>query len=70
MRIIKNFKNIQRKQASSYLVLLRKVVIFDLINLATIKEWSLKITIIDLIWGFSLSNIVSTITYYFYMLIK
>lgn len=43
---------------------------YDLTNLATLKEWPLKITIIDLIWGTSLSTIVSTATYYFYMLFK
>ncbi len=39
---------------------------YDLTNLATLKEWPLKITIIDLIWGSSLSTIVSLITYYIY----
>ena len=43
---------------------------YDLTNLATLKEWPLKITNIDLIWGTSLSTIVSTATYYFYMLFK
>ena len=43
---------------------------YDLTNLATLKEWPLKITIIDLIWGTSLSTIVSTATYNFYMLFK
>ena len=43
---------------------------YDLTNLATLKEWPLKITIIDLIWGTSLSTIVSTATYYFYLLFK
>ena len=43
---------------------------YDLTNLATLKEWPLKITIIDLIWGSSLSCIVSVATYYFYMFIK
>ena len=43
---------------------------YDLTNLATLKEWPLKITIIDLIWGSSLSCIVSVVTYYFYMFIK
>lgn len=38
---------------------------YDLTNLATIKNWPLKITIIDLIWGTSLGGLVSTITYFF-----
>lgn len=37
---------------------------YDLTNLATLKDWSLKITVIDLIWGSSLGGIVSTITYF------
>lgn len=43
---------------------------YDLTNLATVKDWPLKITVIDLIWGTSLSTIVSYITYYLYMFIK
>ena len=43
---------------------------YDLTNLATLKEWPLKITIIDLIWGTTLSTVVSTVTYNFYMFIK
>lgn len=43
---------------------------YDLTNLATLKEWPIKITIIDLVWGSSLSCLVSVITYYLYMLIK
>lgn len=41
---------------------------YDLTNLATLKEWPLKITIIDLMWGTSLSTIVSYITYIVYRL--
>jgi uncharacterized membrane protein len=37
---------------------------YDLTNLATIKGWPLNITIIDLIWGASLSVIVSSAVYY------
>lgn len=43
---------------------------YDLTNLATVKDWPLKVTIIDLIWGTTLSTVVSTVTYYFYMFIK
>ncbi len=32
---------------------------YDLTNLATIKDWPLSITIIDLIWGTSLSTMVA-----------
>ena len=41
---------------------------YDLTNLATLKDWPLKITIIDLIWGTSLSTIVSYLTYIIYKL--
>ncbi len=37
---------------------------YDLTNLATIKNWPIIITIIDLIWGTVLSASVSTITYF------
>lgn len=36
---------------------------YDLTNLATLKDWPLKITVIDLIWGTTLSTAVSYITY-------
>lgn len=41
---------------------------YDLTNLATLKDWPIKITIIDLIWGTSLSTIVSYLTYIIYKL--
>lgn len=36
---------------------------YDLTNLATLKDWPIKITIIDLIWGSTLGGAVSWITY-------
>ncbi len=38
---------------------------YDLTNLATIKDWPLKVTIIDIAWGGILTTIVSVVTYYF-----
>ena len=43
---------------------------YDLTNLATMKNWPLNITIIDLIWGSVLSSLVSTITYYVINVLK
>ena len=37
---------------------------YDLTNLATVKDWPLIITIVDLIWGMILSAAVSVITYF------
>ena len=37
---------------------------YDLTNLATLKDWPLPITIIDLIWGSVLSASVSGISYF------
>ncbi len=37
---------------------------YDLTNLATLKDWPVKITIIDLIWGTSVSALTSTISYW------
>jgi len=37
---------------------------YDLTNLATLKDWPVTITIIDLIWGTSLSTLVSVISYF------
>jgi len=37
---------------------------YDLTNLATVKNWPLIITIVDLIWGMVLSASVSVVTYF------
>jgi uncharacterized membrane protein len=36
---------------------------YDLTNLATIKDWPLLVTVVDLIWGTTLAASVSVITY-------
>jgi uncharacterized membrane protein len=36
---------------------------YDLTNLATLKQWPVKIVIIDLIWGTLLTAAVATLTY-------
>jgi len=36
---------------------------YDLTNLATLKDWPLKLTIIDLVWGTSLSALTSSISF-------
>jgi uncharacterized membrane protein len=36
---------------------------YDLTNLATVKDWPLIVTIVDLLWGMTLSATVSTLTY-------
>lgn len=37
---------------------------YDLTNLATLRDWPLVITIVDLVWGMVLSASVSVITYF------
>lgn len=37
---------------------------YDLTNLATLKDWPLLITIVDLAWGTTLGALVSVITYF------
>lgn len=37
---------------------------YDLTNLATLKDWPIIITIIDLIWGTTLSSLVSIVTFW------
>ena len=37
---------------------------YDLTNLATLKDWPIKITMIDLMWGTSLGGLVSTISFF------
>lgn len=36
---------------------------YDLTNLATLKEWPLLVTIVDMAWGTVLAMLVSTVTY-------
>jgi uncharacterized membrane protein len=36
---------------------------YDLTNLATVKDWPVKITMIDLVWGTSVSAATSTLSY-------
>jgi uncharacterized membrane protein len=37
---------------------------YDLTNLATLKDWPLMVTIVDLAWGAALAALVSTATYF------
>ena len=37
---------------------------YDLSNLATLKDWSILVTIVDLAWGATLAASVSTATYF------
>lgn len=37
---------------------------YDLTNLATLKDWPLLVTIVDLAWGTALGTLVSIITYF------
>jgi len=37
---------------------------YDLTNLATIKDWPLLVTIVDLIWGMVLAALVSVISFF------
>ena len=37
---------------------------YDLTNLATLEGWPLKVTVIDLIWGSTMSASVSTISFF------
>ena len=39
---------------------------YDLTNLATLKDWPLLVTLVDLIWGMVLAASVSVITYFVY----
>jgi uncharacterized membrane protein len=36
---------------------------YDLTNLATLKDWPITITIIDLIWGTVLGGLTTTLSY-------
>jgi len=40
---------------------------YDLTNLATLKDWPIKMVVVDMIWGTFLASSVSVITYFIYM---
>lgn len=42
---------------------------YDLTNLATLKDWPLTVTIVDLVWGSTLSTLVGLFTFLIYRLI-
>jgi uncharacterized membrane protein len=37
---------------------------YDLTNLATVKNWPLIVTVVDLLWGMTLSASVSVVSYF------
>ncbi|MDA3932395.1 MAG: DUF2177 family protein [Tenericutes bacterium] len=39
---------------------------YDLTNLATLKDWPITVTIVDLLWGTFLSSAMTTVTYFVY----
>ena len=39
---------------------------YDLTNLATLDNWPIKVTVVDLIWGTFLSSSITTLTYLIY----
>lgn len=43
---------------------------YDLTNLATLKDWPVMVTIVDLIWGTVLAASISGLTYYIAWKIK
>lgn len=42
---------------------------YDMTNLATLKDWPLKITIIDIIWGTVLNSFTATLSFFIVRLI-
>lgn len=41
---------------------------YDLTNLATLRDWPLTVTIVDLAWGTFLGGMMGVLTFYFYNL--
>lgn len=42
---------------------------YDMTNLATLKDWPIAITIVDILWGTVLNSLTATISYYIVRLI-
>lgn len=43
---------------------------YDLTNYSTIKDWPLKLTLVDIIWGGTISSLVSVVGFYAGSLLK
>ncbi len=43
---------------------------YDLTNLATLKDWPLLVTFVDLVWGAFLGGVVSLITYLIFKMLQ
>lgn len=43
---------------------------YDLTNLATLKNWPISVTIIDLIWGTSISTVISIAGYFIAIILR
>ncbi|MFP4478411.1 MAG: DUF2177 family protein [Candidatus Izemoplasmatales bacterium] len=39
---------------------------YDLTNLATLRDWPITVTIVDILWGTVLSSLMTTATYFIY----
>lgn len=63
-------KNITKLIISGILFGIVTYSTYDLTNLATLKDWPIKVTIIDLIWGSFVSTATSLATYFIYNLMK
>jgi len=63
-------KSIYKTLMLSALFGLMTYATYDLTNLATLRDWPLKITIIDIIWGTSVSTLTGLGGYYIAQLIK
>lgn len=44
--------------------------VYDLTNLATLKDWTIKMTIVDMLWGGAISGIMSLVVSYIDKAIK
>ncbi|GAB4141030.1 MAG: DUF2177 family protein [Patescibacteria group bacterium] len=43
---------------------------YDLTNFATIKNWPIKIVLVDILWGSTITSIISVAGFWFYGIIK
>lgn len=59
-------QNLKRLIVSALLFGFVTYATYDLTNLATLKDWPITITVIDLVWGSFLSFATSILTFYIY----
>jgi uncharacterized membrane protein len=62
--VIRNVGDIKSAAISGAILGLLMYAFYDFTNLATLKDWSLGLSIVDTLWGGVLMSVVSVVMFY------